>query len=602
MPSKFAADFETTTIAPAKVWCWGIANVETPDIVEVGRTIEEFLEWCEGAKNPVIYFHNEKFDGSFIIDYLLRNGFTWKKEKGKCSEKEFTTIIDNFGKFYSIEIYWKRKGHKVTKCTIYDSFKLIPMSVDKAAKNFGLEISKLKIDYNRHNTPCPITAEEWEYLRHDVSIMAQVLKIAFQFGLNKMTLAGCCLKDYKDIVTPKMFEKWFPAPPIPMDTAMRKAYKGGWTYALPENCGHDVGEGLVFDVNSLYPSQMHDRPLPFGIPVWYRGKYQFDSQRPLYIQKFVCEFRLRKNFLPMLQLKGYAAFSGTEYLTSSKGHRVELCLASPDVDLFFKHYEVDALEWIGGWKFWSSKKLFTEYVDKWANIKIKADKEGNKAMRQIAKLYMNSLYGRFAINPMRRSKYPVFNEEKDCVQYKPILTPCTYLDGSPQLDKDGNQMYTDIELTKPVYIPVGIFITAWARYTTISAAQKIHFDSIMKTGKSRFCYADTDSLHIIGTDIPEGLDVDTYRLGAWKCESHFTHAKFIQAKRYVEVIDGELKVTCAGLPHEAHKHVTFDNFHIGSVYPGKLVPKTVPGGTILVETTFQMKGKKTDDTDDDELL
>lgn len=589
MPSRYAADFETTTVAPCKVWCWGVANVETPDKVEVGRTIDEFIEWCKDAKNPTIYFHNEKFDGSFILDYLLRNGYTWKKDKGKCCENDFTTIIDNFGKFYAIEIYWSRKGHKVNKCTIYDSFKLIPMSVDRAAKNFGLEISKLHIDYDRHNTPCPITKEEWEYLEHDVSIMAQVLQIAFRFGLTKMTLAGCCLKDYKDIVTTRRFSKWFPQPPIPMDTAMRKAYKGGWTYANPDNCGHDVGEGLVFDVNSLYPSQMRDRPLPWGTPVWYRGKYREDVNYPLYIQKFVCAFELKENFLPMLQLKGYSLFNGTEYLKSSKGHRIELTLASPDVELFFRHYNTDKVEWIGGWKFWSSTELFKDYVNKWAETKIQADKDGNKALRQIAKLFMNSLYGRFAINPLRKSKYPVFNEEKDCVQYKPILTACTYADGTPQLDEQGNQMYTDVEIGKPVYIPVGIFITAWARYTTISAAQKIHYDSIVQTGKSRFCYADTDSLHIIGTEIPEGLDVDPYRLGAWKCESHFTHAKFIQAKRYVEVIDGELKVTCAGLPHESHKYVTFENFHNGTTYPGKLVPKTVPGGIMLVEVPFQMK-------------
>lgn len=589
---RYAADFETTTVPPVRVWCWGVACTTEPDHVIKGQTIEEFITWCSTAHNPIIYFHNEKFDGGFILDYLLRSGYEWRKEKGKCGEKTFSTIIDEFGKFYAIEIYWERRGHKVRKCTIYDSFKLIPMGVDKAAKNFGLEISKLHIDYERHNTECEILPEEWEYLEHDVRIMAQVLNIAFDFGLTKMTLAGCCMADYKKSIGEKCFRHRFPSPTYEADAAIRKAYHGGWTYANPENTGRDVGEGLVFDVNSLYPSQMAFRPLPYGTPKWYYGKYEPDGAYPLYIQKFACCFQLKKNHLPMIQMKHSTFFTPTEYLTSSNGLRIELTLASPDCELFFSHYDTEELEYLGGWKFQARSDLFTEWVEKWVRTKIEGEKEGNKAKRQIAKLYMNSLYGKFATSPKRRSKKPVWNEAEQKVSYEVIKTMCTNADGTPQLDNLGNPMYVDYELVRPVYIPVGVFITAWARYTTISAAQKIHEDSIEKTGKSRFCYADTDSLHITGTDIPEGLDVDPYRLGAWKCESHFTQAKFLQAKRYVEVIDGALKVTCAGLPADSHRFVTFDNFDYGKEYGGKLVPKTVQGGVMLTETTFKLKGTR----------
>ena len=592
MPLKYAADFETTTVVPTKVWCWGVACVDTPEVVETGRDIEDFLEWCSLARNPIIYFHNEKFDGSFIIDYLLRNGFEWRKTKGECSEKEFTTIIDEFGKFYAIEIYWKRKNKKPTKCTIYDSYKIIPMGVDTAAKKFGLKMHKLHIDYDRHNTECDITADEWEYLRHDVSIMAQVLQIAFQYGLTRMTLAGCCMHDYKESIGgDDAFRMRFPSPPIEVDLAMRAAYKGGWTYVNPDNAGKEVGEGLVFDVNSLYPSQMAYRPLPYGIPMTFTGKYDPSRFRdyPLYIQIISCEFDIKKHHLPTIQIKNSPFYKETEYLTSSDGTEITLTLASPDLELFLKHYDVDNLKYLGGWAFRARNDLFTRWVEKWANVKIEADKSGNSALRQIAKLYMNNLYGRFALNPKRKSKYPVFSKEKDCVMYKKIMTPCTYADGTPQLDENGQQMYTDYQLVKPVYIPVGIFVTAWARYVTINAAQKIHYDSIMKTGRSRFCYADTDSVHIIGTELPEGLDIDPYRLGAWKCESHFSKAKFIQAKRYIEMIEGELNVKCAGLPADSHKFVTFENFNRGMEYPGKLIPKIVPGGTILTETKFKMR-------------
>lgn len=594
---RYAADFETTTCVPARVWAWGVACTDDPDTVQTGETIDSFIEWCRDTKNPVIYFHNEKFDGSFILYYLLKNGYVWKRTKGECSEKEFTTIIDNYGKFYAIEIYWHRKGHKVNKCTIYDSFKIIPMSVDKAAKNFGLSISKLEIDYDAHNEPGkPVTKQEWDYLHNDVSIMAQVLRIAFDYGLTKMTIGACALADYKKFIGERRFECFFPKVPYDVDCQMRTAYKGGWCYANPDHTNEDCTEGLVFDVNSLYPSQMAYRPLPWGIPQTFDGEYEPDEKYPLYIQRLRCSFELKPGYLPTIQLKHNGLFSPTEYLKDSGGEIVDLCLCSCDLELMKKHYFMHFTEYYGGWKFHARSDMFTAWIEKWAGEKARADKEGNKALRQICKLLMNNLYGKFSTNPKRRSKYPVYSISQDCVCYRPIITKCTTKDGKPQLNENGEQLETDFEIRDAVYLPVGAYITAWARYTTITAAQAIHEKSLKETGVSRFCYSDTDSIHVIGTELPDNIDIDPYRLGAWKHESTFKRARFIQAKRYIEdelQDDGtsELKVTCAGMPAACHKFVTWENFRNGNSFPGKLVPKTVPGGTVLVETSYTMKGE-----------
>ena len=41
-----------------------------------------------------IYFHNLKFDGSFILNYLLSNGYTWVKEKQELKMMErFLSIM-----------------------------------------------------------------------------------------------------------------------------------------------------------------------------------------------------------------------------------------------------------------------------------------------------------------------------------------------------------------------------------------------------------------------------------------------------------------------------------------------------------------------------
>lgn len=63
-------------------------------------------------------------------------------------------------------------------------------------------------------------------------------------------------------------------------------------------------------------------------------------------------------------------------------------------------------------------------------------------------------------------------------------------------------------------------------------------------------YADTDSLHLQGLDMPQGLEIDDVKLGAWKNEvkGGFARAKFIRAKTYVEELrGGKLEVTCAGM-------------------------------------------------------
>ena len=56
--------------------------------------------WRGRAAN--IYFHNLAFDGSFIIDWLLRNGYVWTKEAPGVNQ--FTSLISRMGKFYSITV------------------------------------------------------------------------------------------------------------------------------------------------------------------------------------------------------------------------------------------------------------------------------------------------------------------------------------------------------------------------------------------------------------------------------------------------------------------------------------------------------------------
>ena len=552
----FTADFETTTDPlDCRVWACGICSIDETHSFKYGNSLEWFIEFAKNNIGSTFYFHNLKFDGEFILCYLFEHGYKHVTDRKKLKTKTFTTLISDKGQFYSLEICFNKDEDKTEKITIYDSLKILPFSVEAIAKGFNLPISKLEIDYDeKREIGHILTPQEIDYLRNDVEIISRALLTLFNQDLRQMTQGSNALYDYKKIVGKKNFSKWFPIPDYDFD--IRQSYKGGFTYCDPRRQGQDIGEGIVLDVNSLYPSVMYYQPLPYGEGIFFEGKYKPDKLYNLYVQMFTCQFELKENYIPTIQLKNNLSFIPTAYLSSSEDEEVTMCLTSVDLELFFEHYHVYNITWHNGWKFKSTTVLFKEYIDKWNAVKMESTLNGNKAMRTLAKLMLNALYGKFALNPNVQSKIPYYD--------------------------NGIIKYTlgEKETRNPIYIPVGTFITAWARHKTITSAQKVY---------DRFLYADTDSLHLIGTEIPKGLEVDPVKLGTWKHESTFTRARFIRQKTYIEEIDGELNITCAGMPSLCYKHVTWDNFIAGSSFEGKLQFTHVQGGVVLKDIDFTIK-------------
>lgn len=196
-----------------------------------------------------------KFDGEFIIYYLLSNGFKHVEEKEDIEDKTFTTLISDMGQFYTITIYFEKQNKRVHKVTFIDSLKIIPFSVEDIAKSFNLPISKLTLDYDRPRSRNHIlNQEEREYIKNDVLIVAKALKVIFDDNLTKMTEGSNALNDFKEIITKSKFEHLFPLLDYDIDKDLRQSYKGGFTYLNPIYKEKDVGKGVVLDVNSLYPS------------------------------------------------------------------------------------------------------------------------------------------------------------------------------------------------------------------------------------------------------------------------------------------------------------------------------------------------------------
>ena len=597
MDDTFMADFEsTTTEENCHVWAWAVCEVGDPDNLWIGTDIYDFMDWCETRpENVKVWFHNLKWDSQFIISWCFQNDFVYAEKPEDRATKTFRAAISDKGLYYTLEVIFWLKGKNVKKVTFFDSSKLFPnMGVDDVAKAFHMPISKLKIDYTAHdNLPygSPLTPEEKEYIINDVQIMANAL---YQFkaqGLDKITIGSNALAEYKKLIGDRTFKRWFPR--LKYHDELAQGYKGGVCMLGPGVMDQTIGRGLVLDKNSMHPWVMKEKPLPYGTPIYYRGEYTPDPLYPLYTQMIRCSFKIKKGKLPTIQLKHSDYYSGNEYVTDSHDEEITMVLNSVDLQLFMEHYEPLNLEYIGGWKFMAQVGMFDAYIDKWTGIKIQAETEGNFGLRLIAKTMLNSLYGKFGTSTTRKSKHP-------------------------EMGDDGKVKYIDADpvAQEGVYVPVASFITSYAREETLRSAQRIIDDYNAGKSKIRFLYMDTDSLHIATDDfaIPEGLDIDKYRLGAWKMESKFEKAKFLRAKCYIENeiiseeeytegIEGEekflytqeqdgfrkLKITVAGMPSECYPLVNFQNFKVNAEYQGKKQQKIVPGGVILTSIDFTIK-------------
>lgn len=615
----YVADFETDNSDRAleqgktRVTSFGICEIGDIDGGWFGTSIEEFFEWLKIKGHCKMYFHNLKFDGGFIIDYLLKHGYTNidKITTEEAKPNTFSTLITDDKTFYYIDIVIDVDGIP-NFIRIADSMKLLNFSVRDLGNAFETKYRKLNDrnidwDYSKYR---PIgyeyTKEEIDYQLNDVRVVAEAIGIVQEKGFTKDTIAACAMQEFRDgLKTTKIkkdkktgkekeikvdkFRKLFPKIEQDIDTQIRQSYRGGLTFVKK---GIYYNKGNTFDVNSLYPSMLHSNR--YTIPweqedgsyilrqcsnyyptregVRFEGQYEYDNGHPLYITKIKVAFRIKKHHIPFIQIKNSGKYGTNEYISDTEGCKEELTLCDVDLEMFFQQYDIlGEVEYLGGWKFAQISGVFDNYINKWINIKKTTT---DKVERQIAKLKLNSLYGKFGESLKARSSIPYLSEYG--VRYK----------ASPEETKPGK------------YLPVAIFCTAYARRFTLTHGQA-NYDMLV--------YIDTDSLHLLG--MPEFLKIDSGNLCCWKHESCWDMGKFLRQKTYLEHITHEnnkpvtpyINLKCATMPKKVKERFiteletgkkTYDNFDTGLKYKISdklnLTPKTVDGGILLYPAPFEL--------------
>lgn len=584
----YMADFETTVYEDQKrtdVWAAAITRVgDETEHVDVFNSLPAFYDWIitNIDSDMICYFHNLKFDGEFILCYLMERGdyiecfdettpltlYEGSRLERTVKQGEFEHdkdmppgsykyLISDLGAWYNIKVK-RHDGHIIE---FRDSLKLIPCSVKKMGKDFKTKHQKSSIEYTGYRVPGGvITDEEKEYIANDVLVVKEVLEIMFSEGHNKLTIGACCLEEYKNSCP--AYDDLYPdlaAYDIDKsiyndenaDAYIRRAYHGGWCYVKEDRAGQKQYDGCTADVNSLYPSMMDSESgnrYPIGYPHFFRGITDFarvkEDPNKYYFIRVRTRFYLKEDHLPFIQIKRNKLYTTTEMLKTSDvldrktgkyykylydkktGERVptsvEVTFSKTDWELVQEHYNLTETEILDGCWFFTSAGIFDKYIRKYR--KLKETSTGSK--RQICKLLLNNLYGKMSAGTNSSFKR-------------------LFLNGSEALSSE-----TIFECNKKAgFIACGAAITSYARAFTVRAAQKNY---------KYFAYADTDSLHLVCSpkDVV-GIRIHETAFNCWKIESEWDEALFVRQKTYAEhivVADGKKverpkwDIKCAGLP------------------------------------------------------
>lgn len=441
------------------------------------------------CKGRVYWAHvGGKFDIRFILEILLKN-----------YDLKFRVVNNSLVR---ISVYKnKRKLFELR-----DSYNILTTSLKKLCESFNVPVKKLDVDRTRIQD---LSKEELEqYVSIDCIALLQVLQEArkvFDVDDFCMTIASQSMKEWKRFENIKNYyvnaKKLY--------NFIRESYYGGRTEVFRR-----YGKNLhYYDINSMYPDAMRNNPYPKGRYMKVRQFHK--SKLGIYRVKVKAPPFLEIPFLPYRNENNKLIFPLGSWEGVYTSVEIEKAITLG--------YSIECIEGV----IWEEKAYpFTKYVDKWHGIKTQAKAEGNEAKTFIAKLHLNSLYGKFGQRRMFKKVVQGLDKsmlKKGC---KPLF--------------ENMNLYEVNEPDKKPYTAVHIasFVTSYARirlYEGIEAVKK-------KNGRVFYC--DTDSL-VCDVRIPEG-----HKLGEWELESEIDEGIFLLPKLYAYKIGEKVVFRAKGFDRE----------------------------------------------------
>jgi len=283
------------------------------------------------------------------------------------------------------------------------------------------------------------------------------------------------------------------------------------------------------DINSMYPTVMLNNEYPYQ----FAG---FTENLPLrWLGARLARFYCIADVTLKTQTNAYPRYYNDALCFPTGQYRTVL----HDAELRFA-YERGEIVTVHSCASYYKARLFTDYVMFFNELKEQAAKAGNVSWRLIAKLMLNSLYGKFGQLDVTREI--IGETEQDAMSRMTVI------------DYDTGQHFIEYEwfgekirevrggeaaLSFPA---IAGAVTAYARMMLFGYIQKAKMDNVF--------YCDTDSLFTneAGYELLSD-DIDSYKLGMLKLEDVATHVEIYNPKDY---IFGD-KVRHKGIPSKAER-------------------------------------------------
>jgi DNA polymerase type B, organellar and viral len=572
----------------------------------IDTMFSDFINTLLSLKHiTTVYAHNlSSFDGVLLLKYLI----TYKTLNAGQSVK-VEPLIHN-GKIISItlrilEEYINEKGKTSNKIirsiSFNDSLLLLPMSLRKLCKSFSIPLAKgfFPVLFNdiHYVGPIPhysywtdITYDEWQefaqqygdrwsfkeeaikYCILDCYSLFQVLikfnELVFgEFKINvfsSLTLPALAMKIYKALYMPK--DSIYQVQGL-IDEDIREAYSGGAVDVfIPHNIDMSTESSKIlyyYDVNSLYPTIMANMKLPVGKPTTFTGDirsvdpnvhgfFYCDITSPVYMEHPILQRRI-KTSNGIRTIAGLGSWTGW--------------ISSVEMDIAIKNgYKIQILS---GYLF-EHKLIFKEYIEKMYDLRMKYPK--SDPMNLIAKLLMNSLYGKFGMKP-EKTVVDIFDQSNSIEKIKfdniievwgeHISDHINLGHHSIIVRKNiSNYKYDDEE---DMYHGSDINVAIAA---SITAGARMYMTTFKNNPNFNLYYSDTDSIVIDRPLSEKLLDDKTFShelcekimhqpiigdgLGQLKLEHEVGRGVFLAPKVYaLETLDGSTVIKIKGLSNKA---------------------------------------------------
>lgn len=494
-------DIETQGLnATSKAFLFGVAYGYK--IYEVFFSVKDMENYLLNCGKKYVFAHNGgKYDYLAIFGNLI---------------KRFNTnVLYNDSRFISF---------KHEKTTFADSLNLLPLSVKKIGESIGLHKLETDIQLIKGNVK-DISQDMIYYCKIDCKIVYKALLQLFETaGTIKITLAGLSLNYFRnyymhtDILYNDLSIEFF------------KSYSGGRCEAFK------IGKtnSYKYDINSMYPYVMKtcNFPNPANLKMIKNCTIDFALKK---IEKFegliYCELIHKKHYFGFLPVKinNKLIFPIGKITGHFNFNEIRFALKHKIIDLIDIKYLIYSIDKINP---------FIDFINDNYNKRI----QGGEADKLIYKLFLNSLYGKFAQKIETEKIY--FDNYRQMLDITDTLKGKNYTI-EPQ---NKNSTYGYIVIKKPeTETYLNNTIPVFSSYIT-SEARILLLSKMLKYQKNIITYTDTDSIFV---EKPENIENST-EIGHFKLEkSKVTHIYGL--KNYKEKTEKKTIHKIKGIPKNALK-------------------------------------------------